>query len=255
MKNILIIDDEGLIRYSIASLFHDPATTVFSVEQGAAGMQAILDHPIDLCFLDIHLPDANGLDLMKTMRDISPRTRIIIMTGSEITGTMLKSIQEHAHCLMSKPFDLEQVGAAAHRLMTVKNRTEHDDEPHGINEESTICWITCEQRKHPRRQPQTGSTASFKTIAAQGSQGALAADVLDISESGICIRTDAELKPGEIVKMNGSSPGRDGIVRWCVPADSVRSFRAGIQFVAAASLLYLQADESGRPSNIAPAGH
>jgi len=120
MKNILIVDDEDLIRYSLSSLFRDPTVKVFSVGTGKAALETLQDRRTDLCFLDIHLPDMNGLDIMRTLRDISPRTRIIIMTGSLITSEIMRLIREHAHCLISKPFDLEQVSSAAARLLAAQ---------------------------------------------------------------------------------------------------------------------------------------
>jgi DNA-binding NtrC family response regulator len=58
-----------------------------------------------------------GLDIMKKLREISPATRIIIITGSVVTDAMMKSIQENAHLLLTKPFDIDQVRSSVDRLL------------------------------------------------------------------------------------------------------------------------------------------
>lgn len=52
---------------------------------GQECLAAIREAPFDLNFLAIHLPDANGIDLLKTIREISPETRVVIITAG--TGT------------------------------------------------------------------------------------------------------------------------------------------------------------------------
>lgn len=141
MKKILIVDDEYLIRYALSTVLHDSSTEVISVADGKTALETIKNQHVDLCFLDIHLPDMNGLDIMNTFREISPWTRIIIMTGSVITGTMMSSIREKAHCLVSKPFDLEEVISVVNRLLA-RDRTQRREKGYsGSNEESSIQWM------------------------------------------------------------------------------------------------------------------
>jgi len=146
MKKIMIVDDEYLIRYSLASVFRDPSTEVVAVADGKAAFEAIQREQVDLCFLDIQLPDMNGLEIMRKFRDISPWTRIVIITGSVLTSAMMQSIHDNAHCLIAKPFDLEQVKAIANRMLT-KGAPLYQEE--GIlinNDESSVQWIADDYR-------------------------------------------------------------------------------------------------------------
>jgi DNA-binding NtrC family response regulator len=63
----------------------------------------------DICFLDINLPDANGLDLMNVFREISPATKIIIMTAVDLNEGQLNDLHKNACHFLPKPFDLEDV--------------------------------------------------------------------------------------------------------------------------------------------------
>ncbi|NTW57728.1 MAG: response regulator [Nitrospirae bacterium] len=232
MKKILIVDDEDLIRYSLSSLFRDPHAEVFSVATGKAALDTLQNHPVELCFLDIHLPDMNGLDIMRTLRDISPRTRIIIMTGSLITGEIMRRIQEHAHCLISKPFDLEQVGSAAARLLTAHVPLHREDRLDTGSNESSIVWMDGNWRKHPRMPVRKSITCHAVDPQGKKEPVLVNADVLDTSGSGMCIETPHALEPGYLVQLEDAPTPGSGVVRWRTRSAAMETYRTGIQLIA-----------------------
>jgi DNA-binding response OmpR family regulator len=118
MKKILIVDDEFLIRYSLSHALINGDREISTASNGRDALKELGEHCYDLCLLDLHLPDMNGLDIMKELRKASPGTRIIIITGSVITEAMMHSIQENADLLIPKPFDLDEVKASADQLLT-----------------------------------------------------------------------------------------------------------------------------------------
>jgi DNA-binding NtrC family response regulator len=113
MTKILIVDDEPLIVYSLAKTLKHDWTTITSVTNGKDALREIRGAPYDICFLDVQLPDANGLDLMKIIRDVSPATRIIIMTAGCMNDEQLQSLRSQGCYFFPKPFDLDQ----AHSLV------------------------------------------------------------------------------------------------------------------------------------------
>jgi DNA-binding NtrC family response regulator len=117
IKRILIVDDEELIRYALTAALRREDVLVLAVSCGKDAL-AELDHTgYDLCILDIHRPDMNGLDIMKTVKTVSPATKIIIMTASEVDAEMMKSIEEHANLLLPKPFDLDRFKSFVERIL------------------------------------------------------------------------------------------------------------------------------------------
>jgi DNA-binding NtrC family response regulator len=103
-KRILIVDDEPLIRLSLAKLFQKIA----EVKTASSAEEALID--IDsqfyyLCFLDINLPGMNGLDAMKIIKNNSPKTKVAIMTGGFLNEAMKEQITDHAYAFVEKPFD------------------------------------------------------------------------------------------------------------------------------------------------------
>jgi len=59
--------------------------------------------------LDIFLPDFDGVDVFRRIKDVPTRTRIIMMTAGMVIMAMQESIAEHAYMFLTKPFDLFQV--------------------------------------------------------------------------------------------------------------------------------------------------
>lgn len=233
MKKILVVDDEYLIVYSLSATFQDGDTEVTAASDGEAALKAINESSFDLCFLDIHLPDINGLDIMRKLRITSPRTKIVIMTGSEITETMMESIQANAHLLISKPFDLDRIKAFVDRILTTGKPLYRDECAALKDHASFIKWLADENRKHERKPISRTITCLAVPSHGEEATGMLSAHVIDISDAGMCIRTDYLLKPGHLLKLFDSPAECTGLVRWSGSVGSTQSYCAGIQFIAA----------------------
>ncbi len=78
---VLIVDDEPLILH-ILSRFLNPSVEVKTVATAEEALGEIGAQHYDLCFLDIILPGMTGLDAMKIINELSPNTKVAIMTGT-----------------------------------------------------------------------------------------------------------------------------------------------------------------------------
>ncbi len=116
MPRILLVDDEHLILYSLSAALKSAGSDVTAVACGAAALSEIRSTSYDICFLDVNLPDANGLDLMKTVREISPATRVIIMTAVDLNESQMRLLRSNACHFLPKPFNLEIVRSLVESL-------------------------------------------------------------------------------------------------------------------------------------------
>ena len=116
MTNILLVDDESLILYSLSKTLKHEGTDVTAVSNGKDALSEIRRTFYDICFLDVKLPDSNGLELMKIFRELSPATSIIIMTASTLTDGQQRSLRSQGCHFVPKPFDLDQVQALVAEL-------------------------------------------------------------------------------------------------------------------------------------------
>jgi CheY-like chemotaxis protein len=239
MKKILIVDDEYLIRYSLSATFTSADAEVITAADGKAAMKAINDNRFDLCILDIHLPDMDGLEIMKMLGQASPWTKITIMTGSEISETMMHAIQENAILLIAKPFDLDRLRAFVEQILTTGG-LRYSDESSVLKDDvdSFVKWFADGARKH-KRIPVTRKINYFApSYQDKKATDFLTADILDISEGGMCIRTDCRLDPGHILKLYDAQIQCEGVVRWSARSEAAEAHHVGIQFVSTMNNLH-----------------
>ncbi len=234
MKRILIVDDENLIRYSLSASLRQDDTYVKAVACGKDALDEI-DHIFyNLCFLDVNLPDINGLDIMKIIKKSSPDTKIIIMTGGVVDEPeMLQSIQANANLLLPKPFDLDQIKLFVDRIpgQGMSIRRSEEQSYSGSEHEPFENWLSEDKRRYERKAAENCTTCSVVTAETEQGGRNFTASVLDISDAGMCIRTDCRLKPGHLLRFKNNPALSTGVVRWSMSAGAENSYRAGIQFV------------------------
>ena len=112
---VLVVDDEPLILYGIARFLYGKAVvkTVASAEEA---IDEIVAQQYDLCFLDINLPGMTGLDAMKIINELSPTTKVAIMTGNALDEAMKMQIEDAAYAFIEKPFSLSHIKEVAERV-------------------------------------------------------------------------------------------------------------------------------------------
>lgn len=111
MTKILLVDDKELILYSLSRIIRHGGADVTTVTNGKDALREIQRSSYDICFLDVQLPDANGMELMRTFRELSPTTSIIIMTALCLNNEQLQALRSHDCHYLPKPFELDQVHA------------------------------------------------------------------------------------------------------------------------------------------------
>ena len=107
---VLVVDDEPLILYCI-SRFLNRSGMVKTVALASAeeAIDEIVAQQYDLCFLDINLPGMTGLDAMKIINELSPITKVAIMTGNLLDEAMKMHIEDTAYAFIEKPFSLSHI--------------------------------------------------------------------------------------------------------------------------------------------------
>jgi DNA-binding NtrC family response regulator len=105
---VLVVDDEPLIRWSLVNRLKTEGYR--TVEAGtAADAVAIHRDGVDLVLLDYALPDANGLEVLKQVKDTDPDTLVIMLTANTDVGIAVSAMKHGAFHYANKPFDLDEV--------------------------------------------------------------------------------------------------------------------------------------------------
>jgi len=119
--HVLVVDDEPLILMSI-SRFLKKIALVMTVSTAEEALYAIDKQHYDLCFLDVNLPGMTGLDAMKIINELSPNTKVAIMTGNLLNEAMKEQVDDYAYTFIEKPFGLSDIEGVVERAKVSLNQ-------------------------------------------------------------------------------------------------------------------------------------
>jgi len=109
MANILVVDDDKVLCSMLVRYLESAGHTVTCRYSLADGCDVVRGGDFDVVFLDVQLPDGNGLDSLCHFGDARSTPEIIIMTGSGDSDGAKKAIKKGAWCYLRKPHVLEDM--------------------------------------------------------------------------------------------------------------------------------------------------
>jgi DNA-binding NtrC family response regulator len=109
---VLLVEDETLIRWSVAETLAHAGHTVLEACDAATAVRAVVEtaEPIDVVLLDFRLPDSNDLTLLSTIRRLTPRSSVILMTAYGTPEIIKGALELGVYRVLSKPIDMHDIG-------------------------------------------------------------------------------------------------------------------------------------------------
>ena len=89
-SNVLIIDDDGTLRRTLTRILQTADCEVSSACTGQEGLRLLSANPYNLVYLDIRLPDINGLEVLREIRKSFPQLPVVVFTGH---GTLQSAME------------------------------------------------------------------------------------------------------------------------------------------------------------------
>ena len=121
---VLVVDDESLIRWSIKERLTAAGLKVKEADTASGALAAARDG-VDLVLLDYRLPDADGLSVLKRIKETDPDTVVLMLTGHGSVGVAVEAMKEGAFHYLAKPFDLDELTVLVEKgLETTRLRRE-----------------------------------------------------------------------------------------------------------------------------------
>lgn len=181
---ILVIDDEQIARENIAHVLRKEGHDVRTAESSEQGLELHKTHDFDLVITDLKMRGMDGLELLKTWREVSPQTEFIVITGYATVETAVDALKQGAHQYLPKPLNLDRLRAIVKEMQEKRMHNRSSRSP-------VICFTG---------PPGTGKTSIGRAIAT-----ALGRPFVRFSMAGL--RDEAELR-GHRRTYVGAMPGR-----------------------------------------------
>ncbi len=125
MKKILLVEDEEITREGIEEFLKVKGYEVIAVEDGEEAITIFQRERFDLVILDIMLPQADGFEVLKRIRQTS-ETSVLMLTAMDDESTQIMSFEAYADDYMSKPFSLAVLEKRIEALLRKSNTDEVD---------------------------------------------------------------------------------------------------------------------------------
>ena len=109
MANIVVIDDHPPILKLMASVCLAEGHDVMAYDNGAAGLEAIRELAPAVALVDRRLGSMDGLDIVRQVRELSPGTRCVMVTGCTETQDIVLAMRKGAYNYITKPFEPEHI--------------------------------------------------------------------------------------------------------------------------------------------------
>jgi len=132
---ILVVDDDENIRNTMKTILEDEGYIVDLSATGSEAIRKTKKSAYNIALLDIRLPDIEGVELLKLIKDAVPRTRKIMVTGYPSMQNAIAALNKNADAYLIKPIDIENL------LNTVKEQLQLQENEKEFSEQKVAEFI------------------------------------------------------------------------------------------------------------------
>lgn len=117
MAKILVVEDDPSVSGTINDWLTSQLHTVELVDKGCEAIELLEAYPYDLIVLDLHLPDMDGLDVLRSYRNNGGESPVLILTGRNSVSDRERGLDAGADDYLVKPFHVRELSARVRALM------------------------------------------------------------------------------------------------------------------------------------------
>lgn len=118
--HILLVEDDAVLRTLLTELLARDGYEVTAVGDGRSALRALTGAPVHAMLTDLHLPDMDGLEVLKRAAQSHPRTVGLVMTGHGTVDLAVKAMKAGAVDFLTKPFQPDVVSLTLRRVLEVQ---------------------------------------------------------------------------------------------------------------------------------------
>ena len=109
MHSILVVDDEPSIREFLQIMLAREGYEVSCAEDGREAITLFEKSPFDVVLADIRMPKTSGFEVLNRIKELSPETKVIMITAYASFESAVESMKEGAYDYIAKPFNVDEV--------------------------------------------------------------------------------------------------------------------------------------------------
>ena len=111
-RSVLIVDDDDVFRTRLAKAFQDRGWEVRDARDAAQALRLARQESPEFAVVDLRMPGASGLEVVRGLHDIDPASRVVMLTGYGSIATAVEAVRAGAVHYLTKPVDIDQILAA-----------------------------------------------------------------------------------------------------------------------------------------------
>ena len=128
MAKILIVDDERSIRDTLSGVLMDEGYDVNVAENGREALKRLKDELPSIVMLDIWMPELDGIETLKQIKETNPELPVIMMSGHGTIEVAVKATRLGAYDFIEKPLSLEKVSLSISHALEQQRLTEENQD-------------------------------------------------------------------------------------------------------------------------------
>ena len=117
IMKILLVEDDKLLNHHLSSLLTEADNQVYSTDQAGIALHYAADYPIDVAIIDLGLPDMDGLQLIRQLRERQIPFPIIVLTARGNWQDKVEGLEAGADDYLVKPFQKDELLARLNALV------------------------------------------------------------------------------------------------------------------------------------------
>ncbi len=124
---ILVVEDEEISKKNLQRILTKQGYEVIPAQDGAEAIDLLKRNEFDLVLTDLKMKQIDGMEVLKTCKELHPHTEVIIITGYATVDSAVKAMREGAYYYLAKPFKLDELRKITHealmkRSLTIENQ-------------------------------------------------------------------------------------------------------------------------------------
>jgi DNA-binding NtrC family response regulator len=119
--NVFVVDDERIIRVSVADELRDSNCNVYEFSGPIAALKQLHETSVDVVLTDLKMPEMDGIEFMRKIKEFNKEIIVVMMTSYATVETAIEALKIGAYDFLTKPFQMDIIGLLIRRIQELKS--------------------------------------------------------------------------------------------------------------------------------------